>query len=186
MRLSVFSALFFLLLTTIFLVAAAPHIGLGSNEDFILWKLLGLRRGLAISYPAAFAFLLCTYQLLSLDSMGCRSLDARRSMWRRSWEEGGEIARRFFIGADGAFSGRALPQVTFVTLVATFTALIFIYKSIAEFGIGLDQHWHQAMVDYDVDWRTPLSNFAGNLFYQFGIQFPFNTGVMPLARGRKT
>jgi len=45
-----------------------------------------------------------------------------------------------------------------------------------------DQHYHQAFIDYDIDWSTPVFALAGNLLNNFGIQVPFNGNAAPMLR----
>jgi hypothetical protein len=71
-----------------------------------------------------------------------------------------------------------------VALVALFAWAFWVFfrPSIPYFLDPLDFHWHQAYLDYDLDWRTPAFSFAGNLLYNFGIQVPLNTSLAPLLR----
>ncbi|MBS0245872.1 MAG: hypothetical protein JSR61_04565 [Proteobacteria bacterium] len=63
-------------------------------------------------------------------------------------------------------------------------AIVFVVL-LAKFGGGMvakwpfDQFWHQAMVDYDALWRTPLLTIAGNVLYQFDIRSPVTSHLMP-------
>jgi hypothetical protein len=65
-------------------------------------------------------------------------------------------------------------------LAAIFAVLI------TKFGGGFvlkwpfDQLWHQAMVDYDALWRTPLFTIPGNALYQFDMRLPVTTHLMPV------
>ncbi|MFA6268002.1 MAG: hypothetical protein WC670_20075, partial [Pseudolabrys sp.] len=42
-----------------------------------------------------------------------------------------------------------------------------------------DQLWHQAFVDYDALWRTPVLSIPGNALYQFDIRSPVTSRLMP-------
>ena len=37
-------------------------------------------------------------------------------------------------------------------------------------------------MDYDIDWGTPVFSFGANVLYNFGIQVPLNTHLLPLER----
>jgi hypothetical protein len=77
-----------------------------------------------------------------------------------------------------------LPFVHLGALVALFAWAFWVCfrPSIPYFLDPLDFHWHQAYLDYDLDWKTPAFSFAGNLLYNFGIQVPLNTSLAPLLR----
>jgi hypothetical protein len=179
MKTSIFLSLLLVLGIVAGLVLFAPYIGLGGNEDFVLWKLYGIRRGVIIPFPVHFAFLLCVYQALSV---GCRPDGGVPSPWlvvQHAWRDGAEIFCELLSSSSSTGTSRAWIKVAVIAAAWAAIFAVFIFKDIAAFKLHIDQHAHQAMIDYDVDWKTPLFSFAGNLIYQFGIQFPLNTQVMP-------
>src|SRR5262249_55621472 len=56
---------------------------------------------------------------------------------------------------------------------------IFLWKFGTVF-FTFDQHSYQTFIDYDIDWRTPVFSFGGNVLYHFEIQIPLNTHLLPL------
>lgn len=71
----------------------------------------------------------------------------------------------------------------YALLVAAFFVLLFpilLSKSIGRMEGDLDFYFFQAFNDYDIDWGTPIFALAGNLLYNFGIQFPLNTSLSPI------
>jgi len=179
-RLSVFLLLFLLFVSMMALVVAAPIIGLGAQEDFILWKLFGLRRGLASSYPAALVVLLCVYQALTIGLHSRHGARRHFVLVTQAWAEGVEIYGDLVRPIGARVGGRAWLQIVAIAMGCVCIFAVFIYKDIMIFKFNIDQHWYQAMVDYDVDWRSPRFTFAGNLLYQFGIQLPLKTQLLPL------
>ena len=82
---------------------------------------------------------------------------------------GGRAKRRN--GGSAAFA--------LIVLAAIFAVLM------SKFGGGFvskwpfDQLWHQAMVDYDALWRTPLLSIPGNALYQFDMRLPVTSHLLP-------
>lgn len=123
-----------------------------------------------VSTLKAFVFLLAVYGLLRL---------ARRGPLLPEIE--GAVGGMLQPGVQGRRGdGRRAAVALAVLLAAIFTVFM------AKFGGGLvmkwpfDQLWHQAMVDYDAQWRTPLFSIPGNALYQFDIRLPVTTHLMPV------
>ena len=69
------------------------------------------------------------------------------------------------------------------TWLAAAFALVFVIllsRSLIWFKLFPEQHWAQALLDYGIDWRTPVFAFGGNLLYGFGIQLPFKGQLLPM------
>src|SRR5215475_12399178 len=64
MRASIFATLLAVLSLLIATVIFAPHIGLGENEDFILYEYLSVSRSEAFFWLRVFLVICCTVQLL--------------------------------------------------------------------------------------------------------------------------
>jgi hypothetical protein len=180
MKPSIFLFLLLVLSTIAGLILFAPYIGLGSYEDFILWRLYGIRRSVIFPYPVNFAFLLCVYQALSIGCQPGGGVPAPLLVAQRAWEDGAAILGGLLSPSpQSSDTSRAWLKISAIAVACIGFFTVFIAKSTVLFHLHVDQHAHQAMVDYDYDWKTPLFSFAGNLIYQFGIQFPLNTQVMP-------
>ena len=180
MKPSIFLFLLAVLVTMAGLVLFAPYIGLGDYEQFILWRLYGIRRSVVFPYPVNFAFALCVYQALSV---GCRpegGVPSPGLVFRRAWEDGTGIFHDLLSSssrpADNSGAGLKIAAIAAGCIVVF---AVFLAKDTALFHLHVDQHAHQAMIDYDFDWKTPILSFAGNLIFQFGIQFPLNTQLLP-------
>lgn len=80
---------------------------------------------------------------------------------------------------QGARRDGVSAAVALAVLAAIFAVLL------SKFGGGFvlkwpfDQLWHQAMVDYDAQWRTPLFGIPGNALYQFDMRLPVTSHLMP-------
>ena len=99
---------------------------------------------------------------------------------KSAWADGSVIARGLFSEQRAPVARHELRIA--VALTAGFTAafIVFFVKSLAWFKYLPEQHWAQAMVDYDIDWRTPVFALGGNLLYGFGIQVPLNGQLLPM------
>ncbi len=177
MRLSIFLGILITLLAIAAASGAAPIIGLGRGDTFLLFQLVGLRRGLAVECALALASLLCIFQVLSI---GIVATPKWRAVLKASWGEGVTT----FAKLSGAPTVRMCSKEWVkVALLALAFAVVFA-TLLSKYGItpfeNADQFWHQAFVDYDIDWQTPIFSFSGNVLNNFGIQLPLNTQLLPV------
>ena len=69
-----------------------------------------------------------------------------------------------------------------ICLAAAFAVAfaLFLSKSLVWFKAPPEQHWWQAMLDYGIDWRTPIFSFGANALYNFGVQTPLKGQLLPM------
>src|SRR5262249_57484381 len=94
---------------------------------------------------------------------------------------GGRVVVRELVNETGSQDGRALWIVVALITVFGTTFAIFLWKTLFVF-VNDDQLWTQTFVDYDINWGTPIFSFGANVLYNFGIQVPLNTHLLPLER----
>lgn len=176
-----FSILLGSLIIAMTIIVFAPYIGLGANEEFFLWEWFHLSRGVALSYPAAVAFMLCVFQALTFETVETRAAPGVAGKLKVAWMNGSVVFQQFIGTSNGAAFTRESMKVAGVFLLCGAVFGVLINKDIGLFESGVDQHWHQALVEYDVQWRTPILQFAGNVMHQMGIQLPLNTQLLPFS-----
>src|SRR4051812_26945844 len=71
-------------------------------------------------------------------------------------------------------------QAAVVGMLFALLFAVLLPKSRASIEGQLDMHFHQAFLDYDIDWGTPAFALAGNLLNNFGIQVPLNSSLSPI------
>ena len=177
MKLSIFFASLIALLGIALIIAAAPLIGLRQGGDFALFQLVGVRRGLAFAYTLASVFLLCAYQALSIGIAATPRLSKWRAALQAAWIAG---TAQLSPQPMGSVRNKQWQQVAILAAAFAGAFAIFLSKNLLAFEKEFDQVWHQAFVDYDVDWRTPIFSFAGNILNNFGIQLPLKTQILPM------
>jgi hypothetical protein len=159
------------------IIAAAPLIGLREGGDFAPFQLLGVRRGLAFGYALALVVLLCAYQALSIGTVATASLPKWRAALQAVWIAG---TTQLSGQPAGGVRNKQWQQVAVLAAVFAAAFAIFLSKNLIAFEKEFDQVWHQAFVDYDVDWQTPIFSLAGNVLNNFGIQLPLKTQILPI------
>ena len=156
--------------TACLLILIAPWIGLGRDYDFILYRLVGLSRRVALTG-------------LALLAVATIAITAVVKFWKSEahstggWSRSLMAARSVFALQAGTSNDRAISAV--VTAIGTITFAVLLSKCLAEFRLHLDQHWWQAMVDANLDWGTPLFSFGATALANFGIQVPLNGYFLP-------
>jgi hypothetical protein len=180
MKLSTFLGILITLIAIAAASAVAPLIGLGHGDKFVLFQLVGLRRGLAVEYALVLVSLLCIFQVLSIGTVARPSLPKWRAVLKASWEEGITT----FAKLSGAPTVRMCSKEWVKVALRALAFAVVFATLLAKFGItpfvNEDQIQHQVFVDYDVDWQTPIFSFAGNVLNNFGIQLPLNTQLLPV------
>src|SRR2546428_1486924 len=169
-----------LLLLSATLLMIARFIGASEEIDQILLRIVGAGRGQVAASLLSLSFVIALYLLLGIGvdtpAKGSRFAGVLRSAWID-----GTIAARQLLNGTQSQHGHERWIIT--ALIAAFTTAfaIFLWKCKNEF-IEFDQFWHQIFVDYDIDWKTPVFSLGGNVLYNFGIQVPLNTHLLPLER----
>ena len=97
---------------------------------------------------------------------------------KSAWSDGAYIAADLWEKSEPTRRERWIA----VWLVAVFTLIfiILLSRSLIWFKLFPEQHWAQALLDYGIDWRTPVFAFGGNLLYDFGMQLPFKGQLLPM------
>ena len=156
----------------------APSLGLGQQADFVLYRYVGIPRGMALQlllWPGVFAAL---YEILALrtDSMGRPNISI---VMASAWADGTIIARDLF--CQKATPTRRERRIAIGLAAAfVFAFVVFLSRSLVLFTLLPEQHWAQAQLDYDIDWRTPIFALGGNLLYSFGMQLPLKGQLLPM------
>ncbi len=116
----------------------------------------------------ALVVLLAVYGVLRLGRGGPLLPEIERAVGTLLTPEG-EAGRRD--------AGRALIAVAVMAIIFA----VFMTKFDGGFVLKwpIDQLWHQAMVDYDALWRTPVFSIPGNALYQFDMRLPVTSHLMP-------
>src|SRR5437764_3996771 len=169
-----------LLMSIALLIAAAPLIGLGQHGYFVLFQLAGIRRGVAFATILTLVLLVCSFQILSIGVSSTPALPRWRAVILAAWNENKSTFTHLSGRPIGIVSRRECQHIA--VLVAGFAAVfaVLLSKCYIVFETFVDQVWHQTFVDYDVDWHTSIFYFAGNVLYNFGIQVPINTQLLPI------
>jgi hypothetical protein len=160
--------------------AAAPLIGLGQGGDFLLFQLVGVGRGPAFKNSLALAFLLCTYQALSIGIAATPRLPKWRAVLQAARIEGATTFTQLSGQPKSSIRNRQWQQVIILAAVFVVVFAIFLQKFLIDFEQDWDQVWLQTFLYYNVDWRTPIFSFAGNVLNNFGIQPPLKTQLLPI------
>ena len=169
-----------LLLLSASALVIAPFTGFNEEFNRILLRTIGASQGQVGTYVLSFGFLIALYLLLGIGvdtpARGSRIAAILRSTWAD-----GTIAARELL--NGEQSQAPHERWTVTALVAAFATAfaIFLWKCQNEY-IEFDQFFYQSFVDYDIDWGTPNFSLGANVFYNFGIQVPLNTHLLPLER----
>src|SRR5262249_5600585 len=153
-------------------------IGVSEYIDPTFLRLIGTSRGSVIASLLGFSFVIALYILLGIGvdtpSKGSRFSAVLRS----AWNDGTIAARELVNDAQEQYAHeRGIITVLIVGFITAFGILL--WKN--EF-IEFEQFWNQVFVDYHIDWETPTFSLGGNVLYNFGIQVPLNTHLLPLER----
>src|SRR5947199_4558073 len=145
MKLSTFLGILITLLAIAAASGVAPIIGLGRGDKFVLFQLLGLRRGLAVEYALVLASLLCIFQVLSIGIVATPSLPKWRAVLKVSWREGATTFAKLSCGTPTVhMCGKEWAKVALIGLAFAVTFATLLAKNgIASFE-NEDQIWHQA------------------------------------------
>jgi hypothetical protein len=177
-KLSIFLGILIALLGFALTLAAAPLIGLGHGRDFLLLQLFD--REPVFKTVLALAWLLCTYQALSIGITAMPRSAKWRAVLQAAWIEGTTTFTQLSGQPTGSIRNRQWPQVIILAAAFAIVFAVFLSKFLIDFENSSDQVFHQTFVDYDLDWRTPIFSFAGNVLNNFGIQLPLNTELLPI------
>lgn len=161
------------------IVLGAPWIGLGERYDFVLYRWLGLERGSTFHALLSFIFVFLTVELLAVGV----HIPSGRSRWLAigdaAWRDGCAIAREMLSSASAPRVHADLRALaTLLACLCVIFAILF-PKISGWFRLQLDQHWWQAMLDYETAWRTPVFPLGANLLNNFGIQLPLKPQLLP-------
>ena len=145
---------------------------LGAGAGFVL----GLSAGETANHLLALTLLFCAWHLLKAgDGLTPRS-DAAI---------GGDLATALggLVGHNGVrFPSGEWRRAMLALIAGGVVFAVLLVKTKGEFLAiwPFDQVWHQAMIDYDALWRTPIATIPGNILYQFDIRLPVSTHAMPV------
>jgi hypothetical protein len=141
----VFVGLQLALLAFAFIMVAAPHIGLGENEQFVLYRLFGVKRLEAYSALCWLILLSWFYQVIAFAFT--------RHLARRSISAGG---RSLFAKTASAAARREYVHAGILALFFLGLFRVLSTRALGAISGQADQHYHQAFIDYDIDWNTPI------------------------------
>jgi hypothetical protein len=179
MKPPIFVGILIALLSIATTIAAAPSIGLGQGPNFLFFELIGIRRGLAFFTTLVMALLLCAYQVLSIGISVVPGVPKWLAVLRAARTEVTTTFTELTGRPMGRTRNKQWQHVLVVVAIFVTAFAVLLSKSWNAFD-NSEQVWHQALADYDVNWRTPLFSFAGNVLYNFGIQLPLNTQLLPV------
>jgi hypothetical protein len=176
---------FFILLSIAFvLVLFAPWLGLGGKYDFILYRSAGISRGDAVSWllwlAAFYIALECLPAVYSYTRANLTTWRGIRGTANSLWANGFAAAAQLESRADGRVSPGEVRRIAILGSAFAAAAAVFILKGLWVFRTAPDLHWWQSMVDYGIDWGTPIFSFGANLLYNFGIQTPLKGQLLPI------
>lgn len=125
---------------------------------------------LTVSTFKALVALLLVYAVLRAGRGGGRSLPSDiEAVVADLLNPAPEAVRRDWLRASGAI---VVLGVVFAILMAKFDGGLVLKWP-------FDQLWHQALIDYDALWRTPVFSMPGNLLNQFDMRPPVTSHLMP-------
>jgi hypothetical protein len=177
MRFAAYTVFVFVMMVCATIIVVSPHIGLGKAEQFFLYRALGISRGDALSVPLYLIFIAIIYGILSsgikqqpnqtrvVATIFQLSRDLRDT-YPQLFEKG---PRRF------SFNDFVASVAIALAMAAIFGA--FLLKFSVDYKLNIDMHWHQAFLDYDLNWGTPLFSLTANVLNNFGIQVPLNASL---------
>ena len=172
-------AVFVLLFIAFALVLFAPWVGLGEKYDFILYRNAGVSRGDAVSWLLWFAAFYIVLECVPAAFSYVRThgiYAAANSLWAN----GSAAAAQLAGPGDGRVSLGEIWRIAILGAAFAAATALFISKDLWLFGAAPDLHWWQSMVDYGIDWGTPIFSFGANLLYNFGIQTPLKGQLLPI------
>ncbi len=177
-------AVFVLLSLAFALVLFAPWLGLGGKYDFILYRLAGVSRGDAIAWllwlVAFYIVLECLPAAYSYTRENLTTWRGIRGAANSLWANGFAAAAQLASPLDGRVSPGEVWRSAMLGAALAAAAAVFISKDLWVFRTAPDLHWWQSMVDYGIDWGTPIFSFGANLLYNFGIQTPLKGQLLPI------
>jgi len=158
----------------------APQLGLGERYEFVLYRALGISRGHAMRLLAwiilVLAILSYRHSILSyLQNVHWHSIGSKIMKDMRAKPPSAMLF------SDQGKHAQCSEWLSAIVCTVFFTLLFFIllFKNVQGIRDFFDMHWHQAYLDYDLNWGTPILSLGGNLLNNFGIQVPFNTSLSP-------
>ena len=122
--------------------AAAPLIGLGHGRDFLLLQLFD--REPVFKTVLALAWLLCTYQALSIGITAMPRSAKWRAVLQAAWIEGTTTFTQLSGQPTGSIRNRQWQQVIILAAFAVAIVFaIFLSKFLIDFEESTDQVWYQ-------------------------------------------
>ena len=178
-RFVIFISLLGVLLLCAAAIIVAPNIGLGAKDSFVLYRTIGINRTEALSYPLGLSFLLVLYKILSIGISASTTRSRVVAVLKSAWIDGVNAAHGFMSAPQ---TGVARERWIIVALIAGFGIVfsLFFWKYLSDFQADSDQYWHCAVLNYAIDWGTPVFSLGGNILYHFDIQVPLNPHLLPL------
>jgi hypothetical protein len=143
----------------------------------IAFRATGASRSEAAIYALSLGLFIGLYMLLGIDVEAPTKRYRIAAVLRSAWIDGTLAARELLSGERSQYEHERW-IITAVVVGFTTAFAIFLWKCQREY-IEFDQFWNQLFVDYDADWGTPVFSLGANAFYNFGIQVPLNTNLMP-------
>lgn len=161
-------------------VMLAPNIGLGEKYDFFLYRWIGLTRGGTLTIILFVTQALAIYELLGLGIKGRGTGLRCFEVFKLACKDGAAIANGLINDSRGSVSTKELYAAIATALSLLIIFAIFLSKSVSAYKAPLDQHWWQALVDYGIEWKTPLFSFSGNLLNNLSIELPLKGRLLPI------
>jgi len=183
-------------LALLIVVSLAPYVGEQSvlgRDDLFIYGLIGVNREQAFFLLSRLTYGVLRWSLYGLLAFATWRLirnDPALHQFGRDWKavirstfaSGREATALLFKSSDRKLNATDLAGATAVLVFCSLLFAIFLAKNFNALRDMPDTRAHQAFIDYDLNWGTPLFALTGNLLNHFDLQMPLNANLSPLFR----
>lgn len=178
------------------IVSLAPYVadqGILGRDDLFVYRLIGVDRDQAYFLLSRLTYGVLRWSLyvglafaawtLIRNDPGWRHLRPDRTVSAQSVIRSGRRAlAKLFASSDRKPKAMEIATAAAVAVFCSLLFAVFLVKNFNALRDMPDTRAHQAFIDYDLNWDTPLFALSGNLLNHFDLQIPLNANLSPLFR----